>query len=232
MKITIRAALLTLVLASLVGTPAGAQGLREVHSWSNWGGGFMVGVPVGQFRDFVNVHPGIGGAVTIGGPVGLRIGGTLLVYGHEDQIVGFPGSGGYWGYGVNTDNIIGTLGLGPQITLGAGPVRLYGYGTIGFGYFATVSSLGRRCGCYADGQTTNFDDWTLAREAGGGVQIRLARHSPAFLDLSARYMRNGRVEYLPEGSILEDADGRIVVFPVESFANLVTFQIGMSFGIR
>jgi len=232
MKNTIRAALLALVLASLADLPAGAQGLREVHSWSNWGGGFMVGVPVGQFQDFVDVHPGMGAAVTIGGPVGLRIGGTLLVYGHEQQIVPYVGSYGRLGLGVNTDNIIGTLGLGPQITLGAGPVRLYGYGTIGVGYFATVSSLGRRCGCYAAGQTTNFEDWALAREAGGGLQIRLARHSPAFLDLSARYMRNGRVEYLREGSIYEDADGRIVVSPVESFANLVTFQIGMSFGIR
>jgi hypothetical protein len=44
-------------------------------------------------------------------------------------------------------------------------------------------------------------------------------------------MRNGRVAYLPEGGILEDSDGRIVVFPVESFANLVTLQIGMTFGL-
>jgi hypothetical protein len=191
----------------------------------------MVGVPVGQFREFVDVHPGMGAAVTIGGPVGLRIGGTLLVYGHEQQIVPYPGSYGRYYLGANTDNIIGTFGLGPQITLGGGPVRLYGYGTIGIGYFATVSSWGDGCGCYDAGQT-NFDDWALAREAGGGLQIRLARRSPAFLDLSARYMRNGRVEYLREGSMYEDADGRIVVSPVESFANLVTFQIGMSFGIR
>jgi len=231
MNLTTRAALLALVTALFAGRPAGAQGLREVHSWSTWGGGFMVGVPVGQFRDFVDVHPGIGGAVTIGGPVGLRIGGTLLVYGHEQQIVPYPGSYGRIGLGVNTDNIIGTLGLGPQITLSGGPVRLYGYGTIGIGYFATVSSLGDGCGCYDVGQTTNFDDWALAREAGGGLQLRLSRHRPAFLDLSARYMRNGRVEYLREGSMYEDADGRIVVSPVESFANLVTLQIGMTFGL-
>jgi len=230
MNITTRAALFAIVLA-LTSRAAGAQGLREVRTRSTWGGGFTVGLPVGEFHDFVGVHPGVGTAVTIGGPVGLRIAGTLLVYGHEQQIVPFGGWGGRLAFGMNTDNIIGTLGLGPQITLGSGPVRLYGYGTIGLGYFATVSSLGG-CGCYDAGQTTNFDDWALAREAGGGMQLRLSRHGPAFLDLSARYLRNGRVEYLREGSIYEDADGRIVVRPVESFANLVTFQIGMSFGIR
>ena len=216
MNITVRTALLALVLPTFSVQTSVAQGLREVHGWSNWGGGLMVGVPVGEFHDFVGVHPGVGTAVTIGGPVGLRIGGTLLVYGHEQQIVPFPGSGGYFGYGVNTDNIIGTLGLGPQITLGSGPARLYGYGTIGFAYFATVSSLGDGCGCYDRGETTHFDDWALAREAGGGLQLRLSRHLPAFLDLSARYLRNGRVEYLREGSVFEDADGRILVRPVES----------------
>ena len=82
MNITTRAGLLALSLASFAGRTAGAQGLREVHSWSNWGGGFVVALPVGQFHDFVDVHPGIGAAVTIGGPVGLRIGSALLVYGH------------------------------------------------------------------------------------------------------------------------------------------------------
>lgn len=232
MNTTARAALLALALALSGALPAAAQRLREVHGWSTWGMGAVVALPVGEFSDFVGVHPGFAAAVTLGGPVGLRIGGALLVYGHERQGYWFPSSGSSVVLGVTTDNLIATLGIGPQATLDAGPLRLYGYGTIGFSYFATVSSLGDGCGCYPLAETTDFDDWALAREAGGGLQVRLARRRPVFLDLSARYLRNGRVRYLPEHSLVEFSDGTIGVQPVESFANLVTFQAGLSVGLR
>ncbi|MGH7699115.1 MAG: hypothetical protein ACREMJ_01130 [Gemmatimonadales bacterium] len=219
-------------LLALLAAPALAQsrGLREVGSGNSGSLGLLIAQPVGEFRQFVGVHPGFGAAFTFGGPIGLRVGGSLLVYGHERDYV--PIGGGRVLLDLDTDNLIASLGVGPQVTLGDGPVRLYGYGTIGLGYFGTVSSLGDDCGCDWLASTTNYDDLTFAREAGGGLQIRLARRRPVFLDVSARYVRNGRVRYLPEGGIVEQPDGTISVRPVESHANLVVFQIGVSLGMR
>lgn len=134
---------------------------------------------------------------------------------------------------LETDNVIGSLGVGPQITLGGGPVRVYGFGTIGVGYFATTSTLGDGCGCEPFVGTTNFEDFTLARELGSGLQVRLARRrAPVFLDLGVRYLRNGRTRYLRPQDIVENPDGSVSLRPVESEANLVLFQIGVSVGIR
>lgn len=219
-----------LVALLVLAGAAQAQGLREVRNWSTGGLGLMIAQPVGQFSDFVGVHPGMGGAFALGGPVGLRVGGSILVYGHQRDFV--PIGGGRILLDVTTDNVIGTLGVGPQITLGRGPVRPYGYGMIGFSYFATVSSLGDDCGCDSFASSTNYDDLTLASEAGGGFQFALSRHRPLFLDLSARYLRNGRVRYLPEGGVVEHADGSVTLQAIESEANLVVFQLGLSVGLR
>jgi hypothetical protein len=220
---------LVALLVVITGT-AQAQGLREVRNWSTGGLGLMIAQPVGEFSNFVDMHPGIGGAFALGGPVGLRVGGSLLIYGHQRDFV--PIGGGRVLLDLSTDNLIGTLGVGPQITFGRGPVRPYGYGMIGFSYFATVSSLGDRCGCDSFASSTNYDDVTLAGEAGGGLQFALSRHRPLFLDLSARYLRNGRVRYLPEGGVIEHSDRSVTLQAVESNANLVVFQLGLSVGLR
>ncbi len=218
-----RMVLTVLVLAA---PAAAAQGLREVRpsSWSTGNISLLIAEPVGQFADFVGVHPGIGGSLTVGGPLGLRFSGGVLVYGHEDAYVQYPGGG--FVFDFDTDNLIVTAGLGPQLTVGDGPARLYMWGTLGFSYFATVTSLGGWA------ERTRFDDWTLAREAGAGFQLQLARRRPVYLDLSARYLRNGRVRYLREGSIIEQPDGSFWIQPQESHANLVVFQIGISVGFR
>jgi hypothetical protein len=214
-------------------TAAQAQGLREMRQarhMSRGGLGFLIAQPVGEFANFVDVHPGVGASVTVGGPVGLRFGGSLLVYGRAHEYV--PVGSGRLLLDIATTNMIGSLGVGPQLTLGSGPMRLYGYSTIGFSYFATVSSLGDGCGCYPFGSTTDFDDFTFAQEAGGGLEIALTRGRAVLLDLSARYLRNGQARYLREGSIFENGDGTITVQPIESAADLVVFQVGLSFGFR
>jgi hypothetical protein len=220
---------MVLTLLALTAPAAAAQGLREVRpsSWSTGNISLLIAEPVGQFADFVGVHPGLGGSLTVGGPLGLRLAGAVLVYGHEEEYLAYPGSGGRIALDLDTDNLIFTAGIGPQLTMGDGATRLYMYGTLGFSYFATVSSLG---GGWAE--TTQFDDWTVAREAGAGLQLRLARRRPVYLDLSARYLRNGRVRYLREGSIVERADGSYSIQPYESHANIVVFQIGISVGLR
>lgn len=205
-----------------------AQGLRPVRAARvQLGLGFVVAQPVGEFSDFVNA--GIGAAAHVAwspGPArvwGIRADASYLLYGSQTR---------WYGYvplvdvGVRTQNQIAGFQVGPQITLGKGNLQVYGYGQVGFSYFFTTSS--------SDGwnSTTNYDDVTLATAAGGGVRLQLShgRH-PISLDGGARYLHNGRTRYLTEGSI-RVTDNAVYISPIESQANLVVYQIGVSIGFR
>src|SRR2546422_935806 len=84
---------LALGLSLLVAASGAAQsrGLREVRSWGFGGGGVMVGIPVGEFRNFVDVAGGLGGVIAVNldrrGSAGLRLTGSYLQYGHERRPV-------------------------------------------------------------------------------------------------------------------------------------------------
>jgi hypothetical protein len=232
-----RAAGLVLGL-SLTGAAAGAGQLREVRSWGMGGLGLLVGLPVGQFRSFVDVAGGLGGSFVVNldrsGAVALRFDGAYLQYGNENRPISLAGTGGLVGLNMSTDFFIASLRVGPQVVLGTGRVRTYGFGTIGGAYFATRTSLGDYgCGCYNLASTTNYDDGALSLAGGGGLLIDLSRgRHPVSLDLGASYVRNGQVSYLREGSIVENQDGSFTLRPVRSDANLVVLQAGVTIGLR
>src|SRR5256886_11001747 len=125
---------LALGLALRVAASGAAQsrGLREVRSWGFGGGGVMVGIPVGEFRNFVDVAGGLGGVIAVNldrrGSVGLRLTGSYLQYGHERRPVALAGTGGLLGLDLNTAFYIASLRAGPPFVFREGPVRLYGVG--------------------------------------------------------------------------------------------------------
>jgi len=227
---------------SLAGAVTGAgqapRGLREVRSWGTGGLGLVVGLPVGQFRSFVDVAGGVAGSFAVNldgrGAVALRFDGAYLQYGNEDRPLALAGSGGLVSLDMNTSFFIASLRAGPQLMLGQGRVRAYGFGTIGVSYFATRTALtDYGCGCYDLAGTTNYDDGALSLAGGGGLLIDLSRgRHPVSLDLGASYVRNGQVSYLREGSIVENPDGSFTLQPVRSDANLVVLQAGVSVGLR
>lgn len=189
--------------------------------------------PTGEFRDFVDWGGGLGlyGVVNVDrrNQIGLRMGTSLVVYGHESypsQIS--PSIGRIW-VDVNTENFIVDFGVGPQITLGRGPMRPYLYGTAGFSYFATVSSLDGFDGGPDFAHTTNFDDLTYALTGGGGFLVDLSRK--VAIDMSAQWTLNGEVDYLTEGDIVDNWDGSITVYPIRSEANLMTFRFGLAIAL-
>lgn len=239
--ITRRAAGLVLGL-SLAGAARGtsqAPGLREVRTWGAGGLGLVVGLPVGQFRDFVSLAGGVAGSFAVNldarGAVALRIDGAYLQYGNENRPLSLAGSGGLVGLNMSTDFFIASLRAGPQVVLGTGRMRPYAFGTIGGAYFATQTSLNTYgCGCFSGlASTTNYDDGALSLAGGGGFLLDLSRgRHPVSLDLGASYVRNGQVSYLREGSIVENPDGSFTLRPVRSDANLVMLQLGVSIGLR
>jgi|ERR1041384_7602277 hypothetical protein len=226
-----------LLLAAVLPSTLAAQhyGLREVRDVGSAGINVVVARPVGDFQRNVDVAGGVNvfGALNVGrsGALAIRLDGSYLVYGNDHAIVTLP----YYPLGLTTTYAIATVGLGPQITFGAGsPVQLYGFGTLGVSYFSATTSfdLGG-CGCAGFADRTDYDDWTPAVQGGGGITLILSRRrNPVALDLGARYLSNGEVSYVTPGGVIEQANGGVIVTPTRTRADLVTFHLGVSVGLR
>lgn len=220
------------LMAQRSGDRAGG-GLREVRDIGNAGVNLVVAVPVGEFRQNVDVAGGLDvfGAFNLGrSGLALRLDGSYLIYGSDNTLVDQP----YYPVSINTTYSITSLGIGPQLTFGQGPVRLYGFGTVGFSYIWARSSYGvGGCGCDAFASGTDFDDWTGALQGGGGLLLNLrSRHVPIALDIGARYLSNGDAWYVSPGDVVPQPNGDVVIYPVRSKANLVMFHAGVSIGLR
>ena len=196
---------------------------------------FAVSQPIGDFNDFIGEGYGITGG---------------FVWNLDrDRVFGIRGEGGFLQYGnertghclincrigvdVNTSNDIVFAGIGPQITVPAGPVRPYLNATAGFSYFFTHSSVSSDDdyeGNYFD--TTNHDDAVFALTGGGGFMIPLSmRRTQVLLDIGATFHRNGEATYLRKGSIRDLPDGSIEINPIRSEANFITYRLGVSIGV-
>jgi len=225
-----------LAMAALVASEAVAQDRRGSQQTKR----SLVGIngvlarPVGEFQDFVDWGGGIDlyGVINLRGPVGIRIDGSFLSYGHESFQQPLSNTIQRVTVDVDTDNLIASLGVGPQLTLGHGALRPYVYGTVGFSYFATVSSVSGTADPDAFASSTNYDDVTAALTAGGGLLLRISsgKH-PVSLDVSAQKTYHGETTYLRKGSLLESADGSISFIPIRSETNLVTFRLGVAIGV-
>ena len=225
-------------LALIVGDASAQRpGLREVRDRGAAGLGALLALPIGEFKNFVDAGGGVD-FFAVWNPIperalGLRVDGSFLIYGSQTQTVPLSPTVRRIDVDVSTTNAIASLYLGPQLTLGHGAVRPYAFGGLGVAYFFTESSVRGSSGLRDFASTTNFDDTALALQSGGGLQIALSRRrTTVLLDLSARFVRNGQVSYLREGGIVEAADGSLIITPIESQANLVVLQLGVTVGLR
>jgi len=183
----------------------------------------------GEFASYVRDGGGANGslifALGAGGNVALRLSGQALIYGSQTRSYGLlPGITA----DVTTSNIIAGMMAGPQINAGTGRVRAYAFGGIGFNYFATTSEVtgSNSSGSFAN--TTNYDDITFALEAGGGMLFHLAGSTS--LDVGARYVTNGHVNYVTRQGV-RVIGGTFTVNPVNSEVTLVAYHIGVSVGL-
>lgn len=211
-----------------------ASGLREVRNVGSAGINLAVAVPVGEFNRNVNVAGGVDvfGALSLGrgGAVAIRFDGSYLIYGDENRYIPQP----FYPVAVNTTYSIATFGIGPQLTVGQGPVRLYGFGTFGASYISARSSYRvDGCGCDAFASQTDFDDWQGALQGGGGLLVALrTRHAPVSIDLGARYLYNGDAWYVTPGDVVPQPNGSVAIYPSRTPVNLVVMHLGVSVGIR
>ncbi|HEX9692241.1 MAG TPA: hypothetical protein VGA22_09090 [Gemmatimonadales bacterium] len=223
----------TLLGAGIVG-PLAAQRAFEPTRWEL--GIDLAGlIPVGEFQQFIDAGGGLDLSLLRyfdqGRHIGLRFDGGFALYGHERFQVPLLPTTGRILVDVTTDNMIFGLGLGPQVTLLRGRFRPYAYGTAGFGYFATISSVSGSATLEDFASTTNFDDWTTQLSLGGGFTWRVSsgRH-PIALGASTRYVYNGSVVYLNEGGLVDNPDGSATLYPIRSNANYVVIRLGLTVG--
>jgi hypothetical protein len=153
-----------------------------------------------------------------------------LVYGHERFGLCHP-VGCRIGVDLTTTNNIFFGGVGPEYVFSTGAFEPYVFGTLGFSYFATISSLSGADEYHDYFDTTNYSDVVMAWKFGGGARVRVhqGRH-PISLDFGVERHENGIANFLTEGDILDNPDGSITLFPNRSEADLMTFRFGVSIG--
>jgi hypothetical protein len=135
---------------------------------------------------------------------------------------------------LETTNSMFLFGVGPQLMVPTGQLRPYLNGSVGLAYLSTQSYIRGRDQPdeYRFGNTTHFDDVSLAYGAGAGVYIPITRRRrPISLEVGARYQRSGRTQYLVEGSITDNPDGTLSFLPLESNIDLATFHVGITVGL-
>lgn len=211
-------------LALLLAAPLAAQrGLREVRQWGTSGFSVNYGVPWGVMSNFIDDVGGLDAFMSFdlgrGSPLALRFEGGLLFHhlAFEDQ--------------NSSASYIGSIRGGPQITIGAGGIRLYGLLLAGPSYFGTLrSSYDCPCDYYNDGSSTLSGDWTMGVETGGGLQLDLGGgNNPTRLDLGARLVRHEEARYLVAGPIV---NGSRTFTPVQGPAEYVVFRVGLTVGLK
>lgn len=239
-----RRALLALTLLAL---PALAEAQRPRFGQRTFnrppraavGASFSYGRPVGDFLTYVDQGLGFDAFFRFNadpqGVLSFRLDGGLQVYGRETFRVPLSGTiGSRILVDLTTSNNIVWMGFGPQLTSPSGPIRPYANASVGFSYFFTESSVEGSSQDYEPfASTTNYSDATFRYGFGWGLLIPFqTRTSEWAIDLGAIYHGNGQVRYLREGGIEDMPDGSIILYPIQSDANLLTYRLGFSIGIR
>jgi hypothetical protein len=194
--------------------------------------------PTGEFASNIDRGFGIGAAAIVpvagDGVFSLVLDGGFINYGNERREVCISATVGCRiRVDLNTSNNIFFLGFGPQLAITAGPVTPYIRGTAGLSYFGTHSSLSGTREQQSFASTQNHDDVVFSLGAGSGLRIDLpVSRVPVQLTLGARYHANGQAEYLRRGDIQDLPDGSIVLNPQRTEANLVSYHLGVTVGLR
>ena len=190
--------------------------------------------PLGDFRRGGRVGFGVSGFASISadpvGVFGLRLEGGAQNYGSASLRTAQPGYGFYTTQlRQTTSNDIFWLGVGPQLTIPLGPVRPYGFATVGGANFSTTTTL--QYALYGDNrqyQSTDLSNWAFARAAGGGVRFQLGRagRRAAFVDAGVRWQRVNDVQYLTPRALPADVDPTTLA--IRGRADFVTYHLGVS----
>jgi hypothetical protein len=188
---------------------------------------FAVAIPRGDFDQFagtgleLNAHLLF---VNRDGWLGLRVSGAGAFYQAIGQ--GVAGIGN-----LRLSNRTGTLDVGPQVTLPWGPVRPYGFASVGGTYIRTDPSITGLTNPLTQ-EDPVYNDVTHAFAVGGGVYVPLTTGDRSIsLDFGARYRWNGRTRFLESNGITLVSPGRVTLNPTRVSPRLLILSLGVAVGL-
>lgn len=228
-----------LALALLV-TPAAARAQARVTV----GAAGVYGQPLGQFGNSVKRAFGLDGFGTLGvdpqGIFSLRAELGYMQYSTKTEPFFLSTGGGFFELESETKSGVFTLGIGPQLSVPAGPVRPYVAGTVGFARFATNTSINVPARISNTGRKRTLDqrtvssDFILSLAGSAGIAFHLSAfgNSGILVDIGARYHRNGQARYVSSEGVQYDGSATPIITPTESEANFLVYRLGVVFPIR
>ncbi len=205
---------------------------------------FALGFPQNEFKDNVD-NTGFGGFGQFGYQIPtmpLQIGASIgfLVYGSDSRKESFNPNIPEVKVDVTTTNSIFMGHLLVRIQPREGVFRPYLTGLFGFNYLSTSTSVKSENNWNDDNEiasSNNFDDGTMSYGGGIGLLIRVYQASyekidqgnplrGVYIDLGINSIHGGEAEYLKEGSIHQDANGKLIYDVYRSKTDLITWHIG------
>ncbi|HOD67717.1 MAG TPA: outer membrane beta-barrel protein [candidate division Zixibacteria bacterium] len=196
---------------------------------------FLAGLPTGQFDDLVGDNAyGIGGHFLWSpprSPLGLGLSLGFLNFGSESRREPFSRTIPDVRVKVTTSNNMfqGLLFLRTQYR--KGDFRPYADALAGFDYFWMETSVKDEDESEDIASSTDHDDAAFTYGVGGGVMIRLhsgqsgGKPFALLLDLGARYLRGGEVEYARHKDIIEE---QVTYDIVTTESDLVVIALGVT----
>lgn len=240
MRTHILGALALILLAPVAGAQQEQEDVLTRPIRSQVGGHLYYAQAVGDFSDYIDHGWGgaFHGAFLLGeaGVLGIRFDGSFMNYGRETvrDVCSLPGNCRVT-VDVTTTNNMAFAAVGPQLQVPSGPFRPYVSPQVGWTFIWTTSTIedsDDRDRSPLD--TENLTDNTFSYGGVAGILLPITRsaRNPVSLDMGVRYMRNGRVRYLREGDIIDHPTGPPTFDIQRSRADLVTYFVGVSVGVR
>jgi hypothetical protein len=226
----IRGVSVGLVLSLTFAGAASAQrrALREVKEWGV--AGFSGAVALEEVSRTGPVATAGGGGLFMNvaldpfGLLGLRLEGSILAYGRDGTIT-YTNPYNSHTLQVSRNTFLTGFHAGPQVTLGRGILRPYGFGTVGFSYLFSTTSLDY-CDCIID-DDASLEEFDWSAELGAGLMLRLGGSSSNFhLDVGARFLYGADAEFAASST------GNPTSPFFQREASVSVMYLGFSFGLK
>ena len=233
-----------LLLAALLPSMASAQILaprqpKWTDKW-NFGIGGHGGIPVGEFREhedggagldlFLGFQPFRREPLSIRGNMQFMQYGSLPATGLQDVCDSFGCYTEEVRYNARTHQMYLFQG-GPEIMATDGKWRPYAFALAGVTVFNSSETIAADQSSGQPETHSFFTSSNFSTSYGGGIRrvgTRWGRETG--FEISARYTRNAKAEYLTEKDIALQPDGSSIATPQRGFANLVGISIGFWVG--
>jgi len=232
------------LLLGLLAQTAGGQifSVRQPRLRDQWtfGGNFIAGIPVGEFRQ--NENGAGGGQLTFGfqpfrreplvlrAQVGTLMYGTASAYGYQDVC----DATGCWTEQVRYNarsHTMSSIHAGPELMATDGKYRPFGYALAGYTFFNSWANLLPTTPTGTTSTQSLFSSHNFSTSYGGGLRrVGKTFGRESGLELAFDVTRNANARYLTEAGLSRQTDGTWIISPRSGAANVLGIHLGFWVG--